>query len=119
MTCEESRNHSSLKSRSVLPYGSLILNAGVWNTTVVLFNATPLLDLMRKLFRDRFLLFNLFWQTIGTTGEHDIVEQAYRNMQPVSFSRAALETVSPYRPSFFMLSYGSPLERLVFQRTAS
>jgi hypothetical protein len=61
---------------------------------VVLFKATPLLDLMRKLFGDRFLLFNLLWQTIGTTGEHDIAEQAYRNVQPVSFSRAALETIT-------------------------
>jgi len=77
----------------------LILKGGLWNTMVMVFKAKTLLNLVRIVAPRLFSLFNLIRQAIGTTGENDVVEQAYRNMQPVNFSRGALKTVSLHRPS--------------------
>jgi hypothetical protein len=66
---------------------------------IMVFNAKRLLDLVRRVSPRLFGLFNLIRQAIGTAGENDVTVQAYRNMQPVNFSRGPLEALSLHRPS--------------------
>lgn len=77
----------------------LMLNGGLWNTMIMVFKTATLLDLVRTVSPRLFRLFNLIRQAIGTTGENDVLEQAYRNMQPVNFSQGPLEVFSVHRPS--------------------
>ena len=77
----------------------LIVKGGLWNTMIMVFKSKTLLDLVSRVSPRLFGLFNLISQAIGTTGEKDVVEQAYRNMQPVNFSRGPLEAFSLHRPS--------------------
>jgi mannose-1-phosphate guanylyltransferase len=77
----------------------LILKGGLWNIMIMVFKARTLLKLVRRISPRLFRLFCLIWQAIGTTGEKDVVEQTYRNMQSVNFSRGMLETLSLQRPS--------------------
>jgi hypothetical protein len=98
----------------------LILKGGLWNTMIMVFNAKRLLDLVRTVSPPLFGLFNLIWQAIGTEGANDVTEQAYRNMQPVNFSRGPLEALSLHRPSpLWVAGPRRLLERLGVRRTAS
>jgi mannose-1-phosphate guanylyltransferase len=94
--CEVSRFIEKPKRTSAR---ELILKGGLWNTMIMVFKAKTMLDLVRIVSPRLFRLFNLIWQAIGTTGEKDVVEQAYRNMEPVNFSRGPLEAFSLHRPS--------------------
>jgi mannose-1-phosphate guanylyltransferase len=77
----------------------LILDGGLWNTMIMVFKAKTLLNVVRRVSPRLFRLFGLICQAIGTTVEKDVVEQAYKNMQSVNFSRGLLEAVSLHRPS--------------------
>ncbi len=77
----------------------LIQKGGLWNTMVMVFKAKTLLDLVRRGCPRLFCLFSFICQAIGTSGEKDVVEQVYRNIRPVNFSRGPLEAFSLRRPS--------------------
>lgn len=77
----------------------LILNGGLWNTMVMIFKAETLLNLVRGCDPTLFCFFNRISEAIGTAGETDVVEEAYRQMEPVNFSQGLLRPLSLQHPS--------------------
>lgn len=71
--------------------GELILKGGLWNTMVMVFKAKTVLDLARNATRRLYNSFQQILEAIGTPQERDVVEETYRYMEPVNFSKELLE----------------------------
>ena len=71
----------------------LLVKGGLWNSMVMVFKARTLLDLVRRTAPQIYRLFSWILQAAGTTGETDVVEEAYRQMEVVNFSRGLLEAL--------------------------
>ena len=71
----------------------LLVKGGLWNSMVMVFKARTLLDLVRRTAPQIYRLFSWILQAVGTTGETDVVEEAYRQMEVVNFSRGLLEAL--------------------------
>ena len=71
----------------------LLLNGGLWNTMVMVFKVRTLLDLVRGVAPQMFDFFRRILQAVGTSGEMDAVEEGYRHMEAVNFSRGLLEAL--------------------------
>ncbi|MBI2349128.1 MAG: NTP transferase domain-containing protein [Deltaproteobacteria bacterium] len=72
----------------------LIEGGGLWNTMVMVFRAGAMLELVRQ---QEPLLYGAFLrisQALGTERERSAIEESYRQMEAVNFSRAVLEPVS-------------------------
>ena len=78
---------------------TLILNGGLWNTLVMIFKARTLLNLVRAYDPTLFSYFHRISEAIGTPGETDVLEEVYRQMEPVNFSQGILEPLSLQDPS--------------------
>jgi mannose-1-phosphate guanylyltransferase len=67
---------------------------GLWNTMVMVFKAETLLGLARKVAPVLSRSFHRIWKSVGTPGETDVVEDVYRKIKPVNFSKDLLEAIS-------------------------
>ncbi|MBI3994712.1 MAG: hypothetical protein HY349_01915, partial [Nitrospirae bacterium] len=72
----------------------LFHRGGLWNTMVVAFKARTLLDLTRKAAPILSRSFHRVLHSIGTPAETEVTEKAYRNMEPMNFSKGLLEAFS-------------------------
>ncbi len=68
----------------------LIERGGLWNTMVMVFKVTILLDLMRGVAPALYGSFKRIHEAIGSAEEMDVVEGAYRDMEAVNFSAGLL-----------------------------
>lgn len=69
----------------------LVLKGGLWNTMVMVFKAKTVLDLARSATQRLYNSFQQILEAIGTPREKDVVEETYRHMKPVNFSKGLLE----------------------------
>ena len=67
---------------------------GLWNTMVMAFKAETLLGLARKVAPVLSRSFHRIWKSVGTPGETAVVEDVYRKIKPVNFSKDLLEAIS-------------------------
>ena len=72
----------------------LFHKGGLWNTMVMAFKAETLLGLARKVAPALSRSFHRIWKSVGTPAETAVVEEVYRNMKPVNFSKDLLEAIS-------------------------
>jgi mannose-1-phosphate guanylyltransferase len=69
----------------------LVQRGGLWNTLVMAFKAKTILDLVRRAVPVLYQSFQLIGRTLGTAREMDVVDEAYRKMEPLNFSKELLE----------------------------
>lgn len=84
------------KATSVM---TLILDGALWNTMVMVFKAEMLLDLVRRTAPTLFSFFDRIVEAVGTSSETDVVEEVYRQLEPVNFSQGVLVPLSLQFPS--------------------
>lgn len=72
----------------------LFHRGGLWNTMVVAFKAKTLLELTRKVAPILYRSFQRVLNSIGTPVEVEVMQEVYRNIEPVNFSKGLLETFS-------------------------
>jgi mannose-1-phosphate guanylyltransferase len=72
----------------------LFHRGGLWNTMVIAFKAKTLLALARKVAPVLSRSFHRIWKSVGTPAETEIVEEVYRKIKPVNFSKDLLEAIS-------------------------
>ena len=76
----------------------MVLGGGLWNTMVMVFNTTTLLDLVRRLTPELYDPFQKIEKAIGTSKEKSVMEEIYRQIKPKNFSVTVLEALSLLRP---------------------
>ncbi len=81
----------------------LIQEGGLWNTMVMIFKAKAMLDLVCQAAPQMYRFFGQILEAIGTAGEMDAVNHAYRHMETVNFSKGLLETFSMEHASRLMV----------------
>ncbi len=81
----------------------LIQQGGLWNTMVIVFKVKPLLDLVRRAAPEMHRLFEQVSRAIGTTEETDAVNQVYRRLNAVNFSKGLLENFAADSTSGLMV----------------
>lgn len=79
--------------------GHLVLAGGLWNTMVMVFKVETVLEMFARIQPEVFRRFMNILDAIGTPHEQDRVEQVYRDLEPVNFSKGFLEHVPRYYPS--------------------
>lgn len=72
----------------------LFHKGGLWNTMVMAFKAETLLGLARKVAPVLSRSFHRIWRSVGTPAENAVVEDVYRKIKPVNFSKDLLEAIS-------------------------
>lgn len=70
----------------------LIQRGGLWNTLVMAFKAKTFLDLVRRAVPALYHSFQRIGKALGTAREMDVVDDSYREMEPLNFSKGLLET---------------------------
>ncbi len=81
----------------------LILRGGLWNTMVMVFRASALLDLLRRHFPATYRTFQRIKEAIGSPFEKGVVHESYSGMEPVNFSRDLLEIFARRHRSRFLV----------------
>ena len=76
----------------------LIESGGLWNTMVMVFKVKTVLQMFEQIHPGVFRQFCNILDAIGTSEEQEAVEQVYRNLQPMNFSKGFLEQVSALYP---------------------
>ena len=77
----------------------LILDGGLWNTMVMVFQASTMLKLVRRSAPLLHGAFQRISDAVGTWGERSAIAEIYGEMEAVNFSRAVLEPVSQLETS--------------------
>lgn len=77
----------------------LILQGGLWSTMVMVFRASTMLELVRQGGPSLYSAFLRISQALGTERERSTIEESYRQMEAVNFSRGILEPISRLEPS--------------------
>jgi len=77
----------------------LIRAGGLWNTFVMAFSADTLLDLARRYAPALVRSFEPIWEAAGEAEERRLVEEIYREIAPLNFSKDFLEVVALREPS--------------------
>lgn len=72
----------------------LIEQGGLWNTMVLVFKVKTLLDLVRRVDPRMYHSFEQIFQAIGTAQETDDVNDVYRRVETVNFSKGLLEKLA-------------------------
>ncbi len=80
----------------------LILRGGLWNTMVMVFRPSALLDLLPRHFPAIYWNFQRIKEAIGSPFEKATVEETYDRLEPVNFSRDLLETIAQHHPSHLL-----------------
>jgi mannose-1-phosphate guanylyltransferase len=69
----------------------IIARGGLWNTMIMVFQARTLMELVSRTARSLYSSFKRIIDAIETTEERAVVEETYRNMEPLNFSSGLLE----------------------------
>lgn len=77
----------------------LILQRGLWNSMVMVFKIRTLLEVVRRQAPELYAYCRRILRAIGTRSEPEVVEEVYRNMRPLNFSRELLATLPGISPS--------------------
>ncbi len=77
----------------------LIHCGALWNTMVMVFKASTLLSLVHRVSPTMYWQFQRILEVIGTPLEANVIEEVYREIEPVNFSRELLEGTVPRYPS--------------------
>ncbi len=78
---------------------AIVRRGGLWNTMVMAFRTTTLLDMARRIAPALHRSFQRIGQAIGTPREGLVVDETYRQIGPMNFSRGLLEALSHQQPS--------------------
>jgi mannose-1-phosphate guanylyltransferase len=78
---------------------NLIRSGGLWNTFVMVFHADTLLDLVRRHAPSLLRSFDPVWEASNEAEERQMLEEIYRHLAPLNFSRDFLEIVALREPS--------------------
>jgi len=89
--CEVSRFIEKPEPHAAL---KLIQKGGLWNTMVMIFKARTMVDLVCRAAPQMYRFFGQILDAIGTAGETDAVNDAYRRLEAVNFSKGLLESFS-------------------------
>lgn len=82
----------------------LVERGGLWNTMVMAFRPKTVLDVVARVAPGLRRAFDRVRRAIGTSQEAGVLEDVYRNLQPVNFSRSVLEAMPGRRsPSLLVL----------------
>ena len=76
----------------------ILAAGGLWNTMVMVFKVRTVLDMFSHIQPVAFQGFRMILDAIGTAHEQDTIEQVYRNLQPINFSKGFLEQVEVHYP---------------------
>lgn len=71
----------------------IIAKGGLWNTMIMVFKAKTLIDLVRKTARSLYVSFKRMSDAIETTEERAVMEEIYREIEPLNFSTGLLEAL--------------------------
>ena len=82
---EKPEPHAALK---------LIQKGGLWNTMVMIFKARTMVELVCRAAPGMYRFFGQVLEAIGTPGETNAVDRAYRHIAAMNFSRGLLENFS-------------------------
>ena len=72
----------------------LVDAGGLWNTMIMVFKVRTLLTILQKLHPDTHARFSRIHDAIGTPGEKNTVDEVYRTLKPLNFSKGFLELVA-------------------------
>lgn len=99
----------------------LVDAGGLWNTMIMVFKVRTLLTILQRLYPTMHERFSRIYDAIGTPAEKNTIDDVYRTLQPLNFSRGFLELVAATNPEIisilpvlqvFWSDWGSP-ERLL------
>jgi len=76
----------------------LIERGGLWNTMVMVFAVKTVLDMFERIQPEVFNSFRRILDAIDTPHEEATIEEVYRNLQPVNFSKGFLERLPDSYP---------------------
>ena len=76
----------------------LVASGGLWNTMVMIFKVKTVLEMFERIHPAVFQQFCRIHDAIGTAREQDTVDQVYRDLKPINFSKGFLEQVSALYP---------------------
>jgi mannose-1-phosphate guanylyltransferase len=100
---------------------SLVKAGGLWNTMIMVFKVRTLLQFVEQVTPSVHQHFKRVLAAIGTHEESDTVDEVYRNLEPLNFSKGILEKIAVVFPNtifalpvlqVFWSDWGSP-QRLV------
>lgn len=77
----------------------LVRRGAFWNTMVMVFRAETFLALVRSAAPALYAAFRRIWEANGTSNELHVVEEAYRRMEPLNFSKGFLQALPPQHRS--------------------
>jgi len=96
---------------------SLVKAGGLWNTMIMVFKVRTLLQLVQKINPSIHQHFSRVLEAIGTEAESDTIDQVYRKLEPLNFSKGILEKIAVIFPDtisalpvlqVFWSDWGSP-----------
>jgi mannose-1-phosphate guanylyltransferase len=96
---------------------SLVKAGGLWNTMTMVFKVKTLLHLVKAVCPNTSQHFNRVLEAIGTESESDIIDEVYRELEPLNFSKGILERIAVIFPEaisalpvlqVFWSDWGSP-----------
>lgn len=96
---------------------SLIKAGALWNTMTMVFKLKTILQLVKAVRPSTYQHFNRVLEAIGTEAESDTIDEVYRNLEPVNFSKGILERIALIYPEaiaalpvhqVFWSDWGSP-----------
>lgn len=73
---------------------AMIQAGGLWNTMVMVFKGKTLIDLVHRVSPSLYRFFNSVRRAVGTGGEREAIEEDYRKIDSVNFSRGFLEPLA-------------------------
>jgi mannose-1-phosphate guanylyltransferase len=105
---------------------SLVKAGGLWNTMIMVFRVETLLQLVKAVSPSTYQRFDRVAEAIGTHAEFDTVDEVYRKLEPVNFSKGILEKIAVIFPEtistlpvlqVFWSDLGSPQRVMQVQET--
>lgn len=76
----------------------LVTAGGLWNTMTMVFKLKTLLDLVRRVLPGIYLSFCRIFDAIDTPAEQRTIDEVYRFLEPVNFSKAIMERLAEHFP---------------------
>ena len=73
---------------------TIIRNGGLWNTMVMIFNPAYLLNRVREMATAFYCSFQRIEEALGKPHFPDVVQDVYRELTPMNFSKSVLEVLS-------------------------
>jgi mannose-1-phosphate guanylyltransferase len=77
---------------------SLVKAGGLWNTMIMVFRVETLLQLVKAVSPSTYQRFDRVFEAIGTQAETDTIDEVYRKLEPVNFSKGILEKIAVIFP---------------------